>query len=205
MYIVLMMLLLVVACVPNDTSIIPTATETTTPRSKKESYARQFELDITHYLTAYNNKRWEDIIDITYPKVYGNKTRDEKIMQYIQAEMMGMLRITKLQKIEKISDIITDKGNLYAKIYFGADVVVALSGEMLEKKEYIKTNLELSYDTQAVEFDEKLNAYTIKDAYVTMLAISEKGSNLWKYIEIDKQKEALLPQIIPAEILAQLD
>ena len=187
-----------------------TETSNTTPLQKKhttieESLRNQFELDIKHYINSYNVERWEDVIDMLYPPTYGNKTRDDLITNYVKGKLMGMQRTTNLKKIEKVNKVVDFKDKMYAKIYYSGDVKVALSGEMLENKDFVKTNLELSYDTNDVVFDEKQNAYLINDAYVAMLAISKKGSNIWQYIEVDKQKEGAFSQIIPEEVLNQLD
>ena len=192
------------ACQTPESQSTKTA-KTSVKKTEEETLRNQFQLDITHYINSYNEERWENVIDMLYPPTYGNKTRDDLITNYIKGKMMGMQRSTKLHKIEKVGKVVDFEKKMYCKIYYSGDVKVALSGEMLENKEFVKTNLELSYDTNDVVFDEKENAFLIKDAYVSMLAISEKGANIWQYIEVDKQKEGLFSKIIPEEVLAQLD
>lgn len=167
-------------------------------------YARQFQLDVNYYFDAYNRQDWDQVIETTYPLVFRSKKKEDRIVPFIQSTSMGIKRNTAIKKIEKISKVLVVDNKLYSKIYLGADVTVTLTGKALEGKDFIKTNLELSYDTQDLLFDEKKGSYHI-DAYIVMLAISEKDSNLWKYIEIDKQKEPLLSTIIPQKVLDQLD
>ncbi|MGB1206577.1 MAG: hypothetical protein ACPG5B_13070 [Chitinophagales bacterium] len=193
------------ACQMQNSATPKVASKQKMQKSTTEVLQNQFEADIKHYLNSYNTESWENVIDMLYPPTYGNKTRDDLMMNYVQGKLMGMQRNTKLNEIEKVSKVIGFKDKMYAKIYYSGDVKVALSGEMLANKDFVKSNLELSYDTNDVVFDEKENAFLINDAYVAMLAISKKGSNIWQYIEVDKQKEGLFSKIIPAEVLNQLD
>jgi hypothetical protein len=193
------------ACQTPESQPNKTKANQTAKKSSSETLHKQFELDITYYINSYNAESWENVIDMLYPPTYGNKTRDDLITNYIQTKLAGMQRTTKLHKIEKVGKVVDFKDKMYCKIYYSGAVKVALSGKMLENKDFVKTNLELSYDTNEVVFDEKENILNIADAYVAMLAISQKGSNIWQYIEVDKQKEGLFSHIIPEEVLNQLD
>ena len=144
------------ACQTSDSQPTKTA-KTSVKKTEGKSLRNQFQLDITHYINSYNAESWENVIDMLYPPTYGNKTRDDLITNYIKGKMMGMQRSTKLHKIEKISKVVSFGKKMYCKIYYSGDVKVILSGEMLENKEFVKTNLELSYDTNDVVFDEKEN------------------------------------------------
>jgi len=176
-----------------------------TASSNTNSQAQQFELDIKHYINSYNNAHWDEVVETMYPPMYNGKTKNDLMTDFVKSSLMGLDRQTNFKKIEKITPVVNTNGNLYAKIYFGADVQMNLSDEALKKKDFIKYNLELSYDTQDVLYDETKKAFTIKDAYCTMLAISKKGSNIWKYIEVDQQKAPYLSQVIPQEVLNTLN
>jgi len=69
--------------------------------------------------------------------------------------------------------------------------------------EALKYEIELSYDTPGAIIAN--NKIVIENAYFSFIAISKKGSNfLWKYIEVDKQKEPYYDKIIPVEVLDKL-
>lgn len=174
------------------------------PQFTKDNVKKQFDLDLQHYFTSLNEGRWDEVILTTYPKIHGKKTHREIVQGYIENTVFGVKRKVNLKGIERVTDLVEDQNNQYARIYYAALVEVELSGDALERKELIRTNLELSFDTPDVVYDEMQHKFLI-DAYTSMIAISEKGSNIWKYIDVDKQKEPAYHTIIPTEILAQLD
>jgi len=194
-------LLLLVGCNKKETA----EKNKQTSSNNTDPIARQFELDVNHYINSYNNMHWDEVIETTFPPMFGNKTKEDLMADYVKMAITGMNRQTDIIKIEKITPVVEDAGNLYAKIYFGANVQMNLLGTALENKDLIKYNLELSYDTEEVLFDESKSALTIDNAYCSMLAVSKKGSNIWKYIEIDHQKAPYLTQIIPIDVLKTLN
>lgn len=162
---------------------------------------RQFTLDLNHYFNSYNTKDWDQVVELTYDPVFGGKPRNERIADYVVANMNGMERTISNVKIEKVLKGEEDKDNKYAKIFYSATVSVKLKDSMVEHKEAILTNLELSYDTKEISFNETNNEFIIP-AYAYMLAISKKGSNdYWEYIEVDKQKEPYLSQVVPEDLV----
>lgn len=164
----------------------------------------QFALDVQHYVNSVNNEDWQEVILTTFPPVYGSKDNKEVIQDFVQAKTFGIQRSIQLNKIEKITKIIEDEENRYAKIYLNAIITFKLTGQAEEKKDILKTNIELSYDTPEVHFNPMRNTLTV-EAYYPFIAISKKGSNIWKYIEVDKQKEPSYGNIISQKILDQLD
>jgi len=173
--------------------------QTTTQSANKE--LKQFSLDLNHYFNSYNTKDWDQVVELTYDPVFGGKPRNERIADYVVANTNGMERTISNVKIEKVLKGEEDKKNKYAKIFYSATVSVKLKDSMIEHKEAIRTNLELSYDTQDVVYDEASHEFTIP-AYAYMLAISKKGSNdYWEYIEVDKQKEPYLSQVVPEDLV----
>ncbi len=195
------LLLFLLACESKELIETPVQASAKTTQNSPE---RQFELDIEHYLNSYNDQHWDEVYLTTYPGVFGRKTKDDVVADFIQQDLFGIKRTVQLRKIEKVSPIVENEKNRYAKIYYDALVQIDLEGEALKNKDFIQTNVELSHDTPDVVFDENKNALLL-DAYCSMIAVSKKGSNIWKYIEVDKQKEPYYNQIIPEDILAQLD
>lgn len=165
---------------------------------------RQFQLDMEHYINSYNDSNWDEVITTSYPPLFGGKKKEDVLIDFIKSNQYGIKYNIDLNKIEKVSDIIEDDKNRYAKIHYSADVTVTLNGEALKNKDYIVSNLELSHDTPDLVLDETTNTVSI-DAYSSMIAVSKKGSNIWKYIMVDKQKEQHYSAIVPQTILDQLD
>jgi|GEM_PF-3929450 len=162
---------------------------------------KQFSLDLNHYFNSYNTKDWDQVVELTYDPVFGGKPRNERIADYVVANTNGMERTISNVKVEKVLKGEEDKKNKYAKIFYSAIVSVKLKDSMVAHKEAILTNLELSYDTKDIVYNEDTHEFTIP-AYAYMLAISKKGSNdYWEYIEVDKQKEPYLSQVVPEDLV----
>lgn len=170
----------------------------------KKILYNQIQLDIEHYYDSYNNARWDDVIDMMYQKAWGNKTRNEVVADFAKMTSMGIDRNVYVKRIEKISKVVEHNGTKYCKVYLGSDVKVYVKDMMLERKDFMQRELELSYDTNDVAFNEEENFFYL-DAYHYLIAISEKGTNAWSYLEVDKQKEPLLEQFFEEEVWSQLD
>ncbi len=203
--ILLIFLLLFSACNSDETPSPAIQTAAAKSLGKDAKQFKQFELDIQHYLNSYNEEHWDEVLNVTYMPMYGGKSKDDVMKDFVQAKLMGMKRTVELKKIEKVSKIVEDARYKYAKIFISTSVDVELTGQALENKDFMKMNMELSYDTQDVVYQEDKQTLSIKDAYTSIIAVSKKRSNMWHYIEVDKQKEPLLVHIIPEKVLDELD
>ncbi len=200
----LLLLFFLLACTSNE---LPNNTATQTVNKQTHfSLQDQFKTDLTHYFNSYNQGDWREVIETTYPKIYGNKTDEEIMTDFVRMNMSGIKRSIDFGEIEKVSSIIEDAQHKYAKIFYNAFVSVELDDKAVQNKENIQTNLELSYDTPDVKYDESTQTFFI-DAYNSIIAIADKSAKntIWKYIEVDKQKEPYYAQVIPQNILDQLN
>jgi len=162
---------------------------------------KQLENDIKFYIESLNHNNFEDLTSLIYPGLFGVKSRKDHKEDLIKQKIYGVTKKIELHKIESISPIYTFKDNLYSKIDCTGDVILHLANEALENIENIKIEFELSYDTNEVIAKE--DQLVIEDAYFSFIAIKNKGkaSNVWTYIEVDKQKEPFYDSILPVEIL----
>lgn len=163
---------------------------------------KQIKEDIAYYVDCLNTKKFDELVELVYPKLFGRKSKDGFKEDLIKQHIFGVYKEIKPYKIETISPVYVHNGDHYVQIFCTGDVRLHVSGEAVNTIESIKIELELSYDTSDSIIEN--NTIIIKDAYFSFIAISKKGSNfLWKYVEVDKQKEPFYDQIIPAEILDQ--
>lgn len=171
--------------------------------SIEDRVKKQIKSDIHFYIETLNNKRFDELIELTSPKPFVNKSLKDYKVDLIKQNIAGIYKQIDLKKIESIGKIHEYKNEYYCKIYCTGKAILNVSGESAEMIDRLKYEFELSYDApDAIIVDKQI---IIEDAYFSFIAISKKGSNfLWKYIEVDKQKEPFYDQIIPTQILDQL-
>jgi len=172
-------------------------------KSTDERAKKQIESDIRYYIESLNEKRFDELITLTSTKLFVNKSVEDYKIDLIKQNISGVYKQIDLKKIESLSEIVEYKNEYYCKINCTGNVVLNVSGEALSNIEALKYQFEYSYDTPNAIIDD--GKVVINDAYFSFIAHCKKGSNfLWKYIEVDKQKEPYYDKIIPVEVLDKL-
>jgi len=155
--------------------------------SVEERIKNQISNDLHFYIESLNNKKFDELVELVYPKMFGAKSKKDFKLDLIKQNIQGVYKEINAFKIESISPVYSHENENYVQVFCTGDVKLNVSGEALNNIKGIKINLEYSYDTSETEIQE--NSIVINDAYFSFIAISQKGSNfLWKYIEVDKQK-----------------
>jgi len=171
--------------------------------SIEERAKKQIESDIHFYIESLNEKRFDELIELTSTKMFVNKSLNDYKLDLIKQNVAGVYKEINLKKIESIGKIVEYKNEYYCKIYCEGDVVLNVSGQAVDEISTLKYRFEYSYDMPGEIVNE--NKIVIEDVYFSFIAHTSKGSNfLWKYIEVDKQKEPLYDKIIPVEVLDKL-
>jgi len=172
----------------------------TTDTNIENRINKQIKKDINYYIECLNTKKFDELVEMVYPKLMANQTKKGFKEALIKQNILGVYKEIDPFKIESIGPVYTHSNENYVQVFCTGDVKLHVSGEALKTIERIKIELELSYDTSESIIEN--NTIIIKDAYFSFIAISKKGSNfLWQYIAVDKQKEPYYDQIIPTEIL----
>lgn len=186
----------------NDKPASKAKTETTSV-NLKDRVKKQIENDVRFYIETLNDKRYDELVEVTSTKLFGNKSLKDYKLDLIKQNIAGVSKQINLKKIESISEIVEYKNEYFCIIYCTGDVILNVSRGAEQGIEALKYEFELSYDTPDALIEK--NKVIIKDAYFSFIAVSKKGSNfLWKYIEVDKQKEPYYDAVIPAEVLDKL-
>lgn len=172
-------------------------------KTLEQRMAQQFDTDLNHYFKSMNNYDIDQVVEMTYPKLYGQKGIKGAKENYIMQKARGLQKKVYLKQINKVSSIIETDEKYYAIIEATGDASLTLDPILKEHKAYIQNSFELSYDMKcSFETDTELR---IEDAHLQFIAISEKGSNYyWQYIEVDRQKLPYYNQIIPEKVLAEI-
>lgn len=169
--------------------------------SSKKDLTERFKADITSYTEAYNKGEWNKVADLIYPKLYSVSSKEELIATMSSLDSMGMKTVITLNNIDKISEVFTHVDEKFCLIKYKTTLDITIEKSMIDKINELKSGFEAQFGKENIRFDEKLNKFNIS-ATQTMVAISPKDKDEWKYIEHDEsQPDYITKMIIPEEIL----
>jgi hypothetical protein len=161
---------------------------------------KYFSNEVRHYLQAYNNKNWEVVTDMIYPKLFQFMSKEQLVELFTKMENDGMLMVTSFKSIEKISDVIKYENEKYCRVFYNGNITIELSGFMLEKKDELVKNFKQIYGSKNVLNKKDSDTILIK-ASKSMIAIAQINANDWKYIEYNPE---LISMMLPALVIGKL-
>jgi|GEM_PF-1281484 len=172
-------------------------------KHKKNSTERiqdQVQSDIKHYVSSLNNEDFDQMLSMTYPKIFSGKDVKKLKEELILQRAAGFKKEINLKSIDDVSKPVLENDTYYVHIECTGDVSTHLNNGLEKNIDYIRNNLQLSYDSNEVR--QTANTVTIDDALIEFIAVSKKGSNFyWEYIEVDRQKSPMYNRIIPQNVL----
>lgn len=163
-----------------------------------------FSNDISNLSKSVNEKKWSEICDLIYPKVFTLMSRDNVLILFEQSTNMGIEVNTKFKGINTISKEVKSRKEKFRKINYNALLTLTLTGLMSYSQDLITPNLELEFGKRNIKYIESLNTYIIKIKR-NMYAISNINSKDWHYIDIDSKFLAKNKTLIPFDIKQKLD
>ena len=172
-------------------------------RTSNKSLQNTFKVDIVNYLKAFNEKNWDGVIGKVYPKLFELVNKEQMIDTFKSLETTGMHMTAQFTDIDKITPIVYFENLEYCRIYYNGIGKLKIDGVILKNKKQIYKNLVLTYGIDNVKSDEENNTFIINIAK-SMIAISERGTKSWKYIEYNEQNNKVFLKLIPEEVLPQL-
>jgi len=173
--------------------------------SGKEDLTELFQKDIMIYLDAYNKTDWEKVTSMIYPPFFKAVSKYQIIETLKTLDSMGMKRTFTLKGIEKISDVIINGEEKFCLVNYNTQIIIVINKLQLANIEKFKEDFEEDFGKENVEYDDKLNQFTIS-ARQKIIAASNKDSDNWKYIELNNEHaidRVLL--IISEDILKRLE
>ncbi|RZS99128.1 hypothetical protein [Aquimarina brevivitae] len=163
----------------------------------------QFSKDVTAYFKAFNNRDWQAVTDMIYPKLFDLVTKEQLTATLDQMETMGMNMTIDIIAIDNISAAVQQKGSTYYRVYYDGKITIQLSGDMLSSKDQLQQNFESLYGASNVSYDDGTTTFKIM-ANNSVIAIKKEKQKDWKYIEFNQQQEALLRELLTEEVFAKL-
>ncbi|RUT73191.1 hypothetical protein [Ancylomarina longa] len=165
---------------------------------------KHFEKDLRNYTSAFNNRQWDEVTQMMYPPIFDMMSKDNMVMVLEGMDNMGVKMHTTFQAIDKISKVVVSGKEKYCKIYYNGIIKVRLSGLMSQGKILVQPQFEQEFGKSNVKYDEASNSFTI-NAHRSMVAIANKSTDNWKYIDVNSPQAKGLQRLIPAKVRAQLN
>ncbi len=170
---------------------------------KNDSLKAKFATDIIIFINAYNDGDLELFCNMIYPKLFELQSKEEMIKLMERVQNNGMNIKSEFQDIEKISNLVFYKNEVFCRIYYHIVISVKLSGELLKNKDKFKLDVERIYGKDNFVYEDKTSSFFI-EAKKSMFAISSKGSGVWKYLEYNEEDEKTTSGLIPLDILEEI-
>jgi hypothetical protein len=94
---------------------------------------KRFQKDIEKYIKAYNNKDWEKVTRMIYPKLFDILPKQQMILYFMLSESIGPKTALEFNRIDSISDIIVSGDKQYCRIFYIGMIPVSITGDLLSK------------------------------------------------------------------------
>ncbi|MGQ1908586.1 hypothetical protein ACT3CE_02245 [Marinifilum sp. RC60d5] len=165
---------------------------------------QHFQKDIIRYTTAFNNKQWNVLTEMMYPRIFEMMSKENMVMILEGMDNMGVKMTTDFKSIDKISDVVKSKNEKYCKIHYYGIIKVRLSGLMSQGASLVQAKFENEFGKENVNYHQESNSFTIH-AHRSMVAVANKNADTWKYIDINSPQARGLQQLIPTDVKNQLN
>jgi hypothetical protein len=162
-----------------------------------------FEKDLIAYTNAFNNKQWDTVTEMMYPRIFEMMSKDNMVMIMQGMDNMGVKMTTDFKSIDKISEVIKSGNEKYCKINYFGIIKVRLTGLMSQGSSLVQPKFEQEFGKDNVVYHEESNSFTIK-ANRSMIAIAKLKSSQWKYIDVNSPQAKGLQKLIPEHVKRQL-
>ena len=165
---------------------------------------QHFEKDIISYTNAFNNKEWNKVTQMMYPPMFEMMSKEKMIFALEQMDNLGVKMTTDFRSIDKISNVVENGKEKYCKIQYYGVISVKLSGLMSQGSELLKPQFVQEFGEKNVKYNKASNSFTIQ-AHREMIAVANKTSSIWKYIDVNSPQAKGLKRLIPANVQHQLN
>jgi len=174
------------------------------PSLAQNQLKTHFEKELINYTTAFNNKQWNTVTAMMYPKIFDLMSKENLVLILENMDQLGVNMTTEFQSINGISKVIENGGEKFCKIHYHGIIKVKLSGLMTQGSTLMQPKFEKEFGKENVKYNETTNSFTI-NAKRSMVAVSGKNNSMWKYIDINSPQAPGLKNLIPVSVRKQLN
>ncbi|PKQ65663.1 hypothetical protein BZG02_01265 [Labilibaculum filiforme] len=165
---------------------------------------QHFEKDLRNYTTAFNNKQWSTVTQMMYPPMFKMMSKDNMLMVLEQMDNLGVQMTTDFRSVDNISKVVDYGNEKFCKIKYYGIIEVKLTGLMSQGSSLMQPQFEQEFGKENVKYNETSNSFTIQ-AHRSMVAVADKKTDNWKYIDVNSPQAKGLKRLIPEKVQEQLD
>jgi len=170
-----------------------------------QDYKKNIKSDFIKFNDLINNRQFEKSTEYMLPEFFElvSKSQLISLMKQIFNNPDFEILVEKPNSIT-IDDSRKINNKFYSLISYSYDMKMKYKNKSdsddKQMQELLLKSFEKTFGKENVNFNSVTNYYSIhqnKNAY----AISNNGTDSWKFIEIDKQQKVLLEKLLPQEII----
>jgi len=188
---------LLFSCAGSDTKE-KTSTNSAT-HQQKDDLIEQFTRDLDRTTEASNNKNWDAVMDMTYPKLFNLVPKEE-----FQGVLESMFEIFKDFQTSIISDVrhsypvIDYEGDKFTKFSYDTEIIYTFYN--LDDLDNSLPGFIQQFGEDNIETFRNTNSIAV-NSEASMLAVLEENVSKWTYLNWD---DNITEQFIPTNIIDQL-
>ena len=197
----LLCLPLLFSCGEQDTKVKTSTTSFN--HQDKDDLIEQFNRDMKRTTEASNNKDWDVVFDIAYPKLFDMASKEQLVKVF--ESLFDVYKDFQLRpsNIIDIYPIVNYEGNQFTRFFYDNEVIFTFyNTDDLDNTlpvfidEYGEDNVKAFRNTNSISIKMKSS----------QLAVLQENSSEWKYLEWKEGQEEVFKQydIIPVSVLEKL-
>ncbi len=188
---------LLFSCAGSDAKVKTSPNSST--HQEKDDLIEKFTRDVERNIEASNNKNWDAIIDMTYPKLFDLFPKEEfKAVFEIMFETFKDFQTSLSSNVRHSYPVIDYEGDQFTKFSYDSELIFTfyntddldnmLPGFM---QEFGEDNIKTFRNTNSVAVNVE----------ASMLAVLEENTSEWTYLNWD---DNIIEQLLPASVFDQL-
>ena len=163
--------------------------------------------NVRMYMEASDQGDWNAVMDLIYPPLFNIVPREEMIKAFEGLENEGMKVNTVGGEVLSMTGTISHEGEKFALVNYNVNINLMLTSEENRDSSMVSMMEEFfkgTYGKDNVAYSPEDFSFELK-AEKSMFAINAEGSDKWYFLENNPQQNALLDQLIPAEVREELN
>lgn len=174
-----------------------------TPLLSQTTFQNAINDRLNLYFQATKEKRWNDLIELIYPKLFEKVTKEEMITLFEDMEGNGIQLNMEDFNATRISDVMQHEAEQFALVDYNAKMIIQFTSQAdkaPEMVEIFRNSFNNTYGEENVIYHAENNSFELS-VKKSMFAIADAEKNNWTFIESDATQNAMLGELIPKAVL----
>lgn len=172
-----------------------------TAQDFNESDKKAIESRINVFLDHTKNKKYSELLNFMYPKVFEETSREQMLQILGMVENMGIGVDIQKADIQDIKNLYTKGADKYALIGYRLEMDLKLETKESQGISAMIVSMTSSqFGKENVSFDKEKNTISVKgDKY--LIGINEKQYGDWYFLEYELSKPSSIQDMVPGEVV----